>query len=533
MYRATNLPTPKRLALPLIAAGAFVAALLTADDVAVLTLGATASFLLVWNWRTRRDVTDAIQRLDSIGTPGCPSDSLEASVAAIERRVAALDHRRTPAYPESALPMREALLERMQRDRHGIFGAVKFTDFDRLNAFDPELGERIFSSLTARLQTMLERDRLAVEVDRGVIGLWFGMVSEGSVARAELEAIAYALSEEITDDGQTISPQIRTRLGRYDAAAGHEASAILARTLASFVTAEAQPGTVQHDLIDFEAIARDQYALEQDLRRAIAQRELRLEFQPLIDANAGRVSGAEALIRWDSPERGTVSPASFIPVVEAIGMASEVGAWALNAAARQAKIWAAEGLGRLRIAVNVSGVQLERDDLPIIIRRTLDRHDLGSSALEIELTESVATSEAEHCRAIFGELSAMGIKLAVDDFGTGYSGFSSLRSLTFDKIKIDREFVTSVDTRADSKAICQSIIALGRGLGIRVLAEGVERREEYEWLRRHGCHHFQGFYFGRPTRADAFAAFVRDEARMIDLLRLGITPLQIEERLRA
>lgn len=533
MNRATNLPTPIRFALPLIAAGALIAALLAINAATVWTLGIAASALFVWGWRTRRDVTEAIRRLDSIGPPGSPSTSLEASVEAVERRVAALNHRLAPAHPVSGLPMREALLERMQRDRNGIFGAVKFMDFDRLNAFDPELGERVFSALATRLQAMVKRDRLAVQVDRGIIGLWFGATSEESVARAELEAIAYALGEEIADACQTISPQIRTWLGRYDAEAGQEAGAFLSRTLASFVTAEVLPGADQRDPIDYEAVARDQYALEQDLRRAIVRRELRLEFQPLIDASAGRVSGAEALIRWDSPERGTVSPASFIPVVEAIGMASEVGTWALNAAARQAKIWVAEGLGRLRIAVNVSGIQLERDDLPIIVRRTLDRHDLGSSALEIELTESVATSEAEHCRAIFGELSAMGIKLAVDDFGTGYSGFSSLRSLTFDKIKIDREFVASVDTRTDSQAICQSIIALGRGLGIRVLAEGVERREEYEWLRRHGCHHFQGFYFGRPMRPDAFAAFVRDEARMIDVLRLGISPAQIEERLRA
>jgi EAL domain-containing protein (putative c-di-GMP-specific phosphodiesterase class I) len=127
----------------------------------------------------------------------------------------------------------------------------------------------------------------------------------------------------------------------------------------------------------------------------------------------------------------------------------------------------------------------------------------------------------------------MGVKLAVDDFGTGYSGFSSLRALAFDKIKIDREFVTDVDTRTDSQAICQSIIALARGLGIRVLAEGVERREEYEWLRRHGCQHFQGFYFARPMSGEAFIAFVRDTARLTELLRLGVTPKQIEERLRA
>ena len=127
----------------------------------------------------------------------------------------------------------------------------------------------------------------------------------------------------------------------------------------------------------------------------------------------------------------------------------------------------------------------------------------------------------------------MGVKLAVDDFGTGYSGFSSLRALTFDKIKIDREFVSDVDRRPDSQAICHSIIALGRGLGIRVLAEGVERRAEYEWLRRHGCAHFQGYYFGAPMDGAAFADFAADRAGLAQLLRLDAGSNRIQERLRA
>jgi EAL domain-containing protein (putative c-di-GMP-specific phosphodiesterase class I) len=245
------------------------------------------------------------------------------------------------------------------------------------------------------------------------------------------------------------------------------------------------------------------------------------------------VCGAEALLRWQHPERGFVSPARFVPVMEAIGLASEIGAWVLNAAVREASEWRARGFSELRMAVNVSGVQLERDDLPILVERTLQRHALTAGCLEIELTESVATSNADHCRRIFQQLRDMGVKLAVDDFGTGYSGFSSLRTLRFDKIKIDREFVSNVDTRSDSQAICQSIIALARGLGIRVLAEGVERQAEYAWLRRHGCHHFQGYYFSRPLDADRFAVFVRDTRALDRLLSLGGERQTIVERLSA
>lgn len=520
-------------ALPYAAVAAAVFAAATINVAAAVLFGGTAIALLVWNRRLRDNVTRAVTGMNAVRADPVSSVSLEAGVAAIEQQMASLNHRLAPAHPVSGLPMREALLAQMNADRCGMLGAIAFADFDRLTAFDPALGERVFAASAARLRGMLPPERFIAQVDRGHVGLWFGAETGEATARAELDAIGYALGEEVEDSGTTIVPQIRVRLARFDESEGIEAGAFLARTLASFSLSGGAAAVADQPAVDYADLARDRYALEQDLHQAIARRELRLDFQPLIDAGAGRVCGAEALIRWDHAERGTISPTRFIPIVEAMGMASEIGMWALNAAAREAQGWAAQGLGNLRVAVNVSGLQLERDDLPILVQRTLERHELGATALEIELTESVATSDAEHCRRIFQGLRTMGVKLAVDDFGTGYSGFSSLRALAFDKIKIDREFVTDVDTRTDSQAICQSIVALGRGLGIRVLAEGVERREEYEWLRRHGCQHFQGFYFARPMSGEAFVAFVRDTARLSELLRLGATPSQIEEKLRA
>ncbi|QDZ09219.1 EAL domain-containing protein [Sphingomonas panacisoli] len=525
--------TAIRFALPCATVAAAVFAASTINISAAALFGVTAIGLLVWAWRLRRDVSIAAQRNDVASSDMSSSHRLGNDVAAIEEQIASLNHRLATAHPISGLPMREALLAQMKADRAGLLGAIAFADFDRLTAFDPALGERIFAASTSRLRSMLPPSRFVAQVDRGHVGLWFGGDVDEAAAHAELDAIGYALGEEIEDNGTVIIPQIKIRQARFDEADGIEAGAFVARTLASFTLATGATATPDQPVVDYAGLARDRYALEQDLRQAMSRRELRLEFQPLIDAGAGRVCGAEALIRWDHAERGAIPPARFIPIVEAMGMASEIGMWALNAAAREVQQWAAQGLDPLRVAVNVSGLQLERDDLPILVQRTLERHELGPTALEIELTESVATSDAKHCRRIFQELRAMGVKLAVDDFGTGYSGFSSLRALAFDKIKIDREFVADVDMRTDSQAICQSIVALGRGLGIRVLAEGVERREEYEWLRRHGCRHFQGYYFARPMSNDAFVAFVRDTARLTDLLRLGVTPDQIEEKLRA
>ena len=509
----------------MVFAVAVIFAVVAAINMLAAALFAVAAAIMLGRiYQLQQRVDGAARRLAAIRWDPSVPLNLENGVASMEQQMAALHNRRLPTHPVSGLPMREALLTQMNTDGHGILGALDFADFDRLTAFDPALGERVFAASTMRLRAMLSHELFIAQVDRGHVGLWFGRDTDEANARAQLDAIAYALGDEIEDGDTKIAPQIRVRIARYDQAEGIDATAFLSRILATFALSGNALTTINQPVTDFAEAERNNYVLEQDLRQAMARREFRLDFQPLIDAATGCVSGAEALIRWDHPTRGPISPAQFVPIAETIGMAGEIGMWSLNAALRAAQDWKSQGLSHLRVAVNVSALQLERDDLPVQIQRTLQRHELDAAALEIELTESVATSDAKHCRHIFQELRAMGIKLAVDDFGTGYSGFSSLRELAFDKIKIDRAFVTDVDTQTDNQAICQSIVALGRGLGIGVLAEGVERREEYEWLRRNGCHHFQGYYFARPMSSEAFIAFVRDHGRISELLQRHVAP---------
>ena len=475
----------------------------------------------------------AVGLLQAAGCRAAAHEQPDSSGQVPSNRMAALSHRLAEAHPISGLPVREALIAHMNADQAGVLGALAFADTDRLTAFDPALADRIFAISTDRLRRMLPAQRLVAQVDRGHLAIWYGNGDQAE-ANAELETIVYALSDVIEIDGQSLVPRINIRAARFHAAEGVEATAFLTRTLASFALPTNGPAaSPERPMVDYLAQARDKFELEQDLRQAVGRRELELFYQPLIDAARGRVDGAEALLRWEHGQRGPIPPSRFIPIMEATGLASEIGLWVLNSAVREARHWALDGLSGLRVAVNVSGLQLEREDFALFVQRTLQRHELAATGLEIELTESVATTNAEPCRRIFKALRAMGVKLAVDDFGTGYSGFSSLRALEFDKIKIDREFVTDVDARRDSQAICQSIIALGRGLGIRVLAEGVERHEEYAWLRRHGCQHFQGYYFSRPLAGDAFSTFVRDTAQLPELLRLQEDAARIEKRLSA
>ena len=445
-------------------------------------------------WRQLARVRDLAARLDEIhGQPAQRADQRHSL---------------------SGLPTREPLIATMARDGHGLLGVIGVGDFDRLCAFDPTLGERVLLAIVDRFARMLPPERLVAHVDRANLAIWFGPAVDTAAAQAELDVIGYALGDAILVGGRKILPQIRIRQAALLDDGGTPQN-LLARALASLTldqAGEAEPA------IDPAAAASDRYALEQDLRQAIARDQLQMHYQPLIDAAAGRVCGAEALIRWRHPVRGTVPPSHFVPIMEAGGMAHSLGMWILNVACREARRWQAGGLAGLRVAVNVSGHQLQRDDLPALVDRALARHSLGADALEMELTESVAMGDGDHAAQLFRTLRAMGVRIAIDDFGTGYSSFSTLRTLSFDKIKIDREFVTDVDRRRDSQAICQSIIALGRGLGIRVLAEGVEHRAEYEWLRRHGCTHFQGYYFSPPLDGAAFVAFVRDRDGLARLL---------------
>ena len=436
---------------------------------------------------------------------------LAPAVAAAADRLHELDHRVTQRHPLTGLPTREPLQARIDGDRAdgegGLLGVIAFGDYERLAAFDTGLADRVLATLIGRVVDMTGDGPMIAQIDRARVALWYGPAIPPASARAELNALRYALGQTLREGGHELIPRVTLGLAEapHD---GVRAPALITRAVAAL-------GALAAPAADDDPIeaARADYAIEQGLRRAIARDEFELAFQPLIDLAAGRVTGAEALLRWRHPELGLVSPARFVPIAEGAGLADEIGLWVMNAAAREAKGWERAGLPGLRVAVNVSGHQLSRPDMRALVERTLARHALAPERFEIELTETVATGDVASAAALFASLREIGVKIAIDDFGTGFSSLSSIRRLAFDKLKIDREFVTDVDRRRDSQAICRSLIALGQGLGIRVLAEGVERAEEVDWLRSAGCRHFQGFHFSRPLPSLDFLSFAREPVR--------------------
>ncbi|MDB5714708.1 MAG: hypothetical protein JWO15_2105, partial [Sphingomonadales bacterium] len=342
-------------------------------------------------------------------------------------------------------------------------------------------------------------------------------------------ALCYALRNRVMADDIDLLPQLACGFA-CEETRRVGATELLARAISGLATTARNE---RADTIDPTVAARQRFTFEQGLRHAIERNEFELLYQPFVRVDQQRVCGAEALLRWHSAEHGLVSPSVFIPTVEATGLAEEVGMWVLNSACEEGAKWGRIGLRDVKVAINLSALQLGGGDFDTVVKRLLKRHAMPSSALELELTESVAADTSDDLRALFQRLRVMGVSMSIDDFGAGYSSLSYLKNLKFDKLKIDREFVSGVDRQGDSQAICQSIIALGRGLGIEVLAEGVETWDEYAWLRRHGCTFFQGYYFARPLTSKAFVTFARDSAQLRALIDVGPTALRyhIHEKL--
>jgi diguanylate cyclase (GGDEF)-like protein/PAS domain S-box-containing protein len=268
--------------------------------------------------------------------------------------------------------------------------------------------------------------------------------------------------------------------------------------------------------------AVERQSIEESLRRALAQHEFTLHYQPQVNLKTGAITGAEALIRWTDPARGPLSPAQFIPVAEDSGLILPIGNWVLREACRQARAWADAGLPATTVAVNVSGIEFQNETFLQGVFAVLRETGLDPGRLELELTESVLMARTESAASILRALREKGVRVAIDDFGTGYSSLSYLTKFPVDALKIDQSFVRQLGRSDDDTTIVTAVIAMARSLKLRVIAEGVETLKELNFLRAHRCDEVQGYYFSKPLPAEQFAS----------LLKTGIqkTPFGVQRR---
>ncbi|MFN3523632.1 MAG: putative bifunctional diguanylate cyclase/phosphodiesterase [Phenylobacterium sp.] len=514
-------------AAPQLALGPIVVCALAAAGLALLVLAHLLRPVAVTAAALRGcagedEDADAPRRRDEAGRMMHDAQRLAAQLNALR-------HRLGNRHGVSGLPTREPFFAEVADDMAAhvdpvVMGVIRFVDYDRLAAFDQAAADRALAAFARRLESAVARSRPLAQVDRDCFAVWFRGAVSSETAAGELQAMSYVLQQELGDGELKLTPQVGLGAAVYPRDGG-EPHTLMTRAIAALPKAEkATSGKLAFFSAQSTAEARERFALEQDLRQAIRREQFLLHFQPVVDLASGRVRGAEALLRWRHPELGFVPPSHFIPVLEQSSMMDEVGLWVLNSACREARAWKDQGLEDLKMAVNLSARQFHDPALNAMILRTLDRHGLTPEALELELTETAAMEDAERTRRLFGDLRGLGVSVAIDDFGAGYSSLSYLKNLPFTKLKIDREFVTQIDQRADSRAICKALVELGRGLDIAVLAEGVETRDEVETLRNLGCQMFQGYYFARPLPAEGFVRLVNDP----DWLMLLASPVHRE-----
>jgi EAL domain-containing protein (putative c-di-GMP-specific phosphodiesterase class I) len=256
----------------------------------------------------------------------------------------------------------------------------------------------------------------------------------------------------------------------------------------------------------------ERLSLESGLRRAIELGELTLLYQPRVSVRDGQVTGVEALMRWQHPTQGMIGPGEFIPVAEDAGLIAAIGEWALHSACRQARAWRDQNLPLLRVAVNLSQKQFLQESLIQVVREALHRAALEPSRLELEITEEMVIRNPERASRLLAQLREAGVRVVVDGFGTGYSSLSYLRRLPIDCVKIDHSLIAELPREADAAALTRGVIAMAHSLGLTVIAEGVETREQWEFLREQGCEEMQGNYYSAPVTADIVPGIVRQPA---------------------
>jgi predicted signal transduction protein with EAL and GGDEF domain len=260
---------------------------------------------------------------------------------------------------------------------------------------------------------------------------------------------------------------------------------------------------------DMDAAIQKRRMIEAGLRLALQKNELRIVYQPLVGLRENRVTCLEALLRWDHEDKGTISPAEFIPVAEETGLIVPIGEWVLREACRAATRWPTDA----RVAVNLSPVQFKNKRLFETVHAALVETGLPPTRLELEITESLLLNDNEQTLQTLHRLRAIGVRISMDDFGTGYSSLSYLRSFPFDKIKIDRSFMRDLESRGDSLAIIKAVIGLGHSLGMSTTAEGVETEEQLRAVREQGCNEVQGFLFSPPLALSQVMELLEKEVR--------------------
>ncbi len=421
----------------------------------------------------------------------------------------------------TGLPNRTFLQDRLRREiaraRRGdrIF-ALLMLDIDRFKTVNDALGhhagDALLCAVGERLGTHIRKKDVLARLGGDEFALLLAGIRNPQDALDRAEQILGALKQPFTIAGEDIvvGASIGVVLHPND---GDDAEDILKKVDIAMYRAKAE-GRNLYRAFDpaMMSSARGEITLEAELRRALANQEFELFYQPQIDLRTNRIVGAEALIRWRHPTRGLVRPLDFLPFAEETGLIIPINEWVIAQACSEARSWCAHGLPPLRVAVNLSPVQFRNRNMVALVDDILARTGLDPKRLELELTETILMHDADAVTIELRELRKRGVSVSIDDFGTGYSSLAYVKKFPVDRIKIDQSFVRNLTSDPNDAAIVRAIVNLGHSLGIDVIAEGVDSADQVEMLRAEGCEEAQGFLFAKPLPVEEFLALVQADA---------------------
>ena len=426
---------------------------------------------------------------------------------------------RTNRDPLTGLANRNLLRDRLAqslafatRHEHPIW--IVFVDLDRFKFVNDTLGhlagDELLKKVAERLQGAVRETDTVARLGGDEFVLLLPERTDAALSTIVVQRIMEAIARPLTIEGHEFFLTCSVGVSAFPADGDDVETLIKHADIAMYRAKETGRNNFQFYMATMNQQALDRLRLEGDLRTALERHEFLLHYQPQVDLRSGRIVGMEVLLRWQHPELGMVPPLRFIGLAEETGLIVPIGAWALRTACEQVKTWQTQGLGYLRVSVNLSARQFNQRDLTQSIADILRDTGLDPHYLEIELTESMVMTDVDHTVGILRDLKALGVQVSIDDFGTGYSSLSYLKRFPIDVLKIDQSFVRDITLDPDDAAIVTSIISLAHNLRLNVIAEGVETEAQLQYLQRHGCDEIQGYYFSRPVPASAFAQLIRD-----------------------
>lgn len=419
----------------------------------------------------------------------------------------------------TGLPNRNLLRDRISQaivfaDRYDQVAVIAFLDLDNFKLVNDSLGhdagDQMLKLAAGRLASSLRASDTVARIggDEFVLVLHFA-AGDGMIGQ-HVQRLLTSIAQPFNINGREVFVTCSVGVSIYPQD-GKDGDTLLKNADAAMYRAKEQgKNTFQFFTRELNERVSERLDLESDLRRALERGEFAVYYQPQVDLVTGRIVGAEALVRWRHPSRGAVAPGRFVAIAEETGLIVPIGEWILRTACEQIKAWQQAGLPPLAVAVNLSARQFREAQLAELVESVLADTGVEPGLLELELTETVLMRNPEEAETALRHLKSMGLRVAIDDFGSGYSSLNYLKRFPIDKLKIDGSFVQDLPESEDGSAIVLAVISLGHSLGLRVIAEGVERRRQAEFLRAHGCDELQGYYYGAPMPAEEFAELLRN-----------------------